>query len=307
LQGDLVTVVGDLVGGEPCDRTSGHQHSAKMLGALDGLELVEDCVPVVAPGSGSAGYSSSGRVGRVGRVKREAHHRPGRPRRGRQLRPPATCPPGDSETSTLTLYATDRYRFAVRTLPWNDADLPDTSTVIPARALTDAAKATADDTTVDLALPTGSSGLFTLRSEHATTTIRALEGELPKFEALFPTEFAHTATVEIAALKAAAQLVALVSTKKDAPIRLTFTADSTLVLEGGTDDDAQAVDNVDTSLTGGALTIAFNPAYLLDGLNALTSESVQFDFTTSTKPAVLRGHGSDDQALRYLLMPIRLT
>ncbi|NEA46870.1 DNA polymerase III subunit beta [Streptomyces sp. SID10815] len=213
----------------------------------------------------------------------------------------------DSEAATLTLYATDRYRFAVRTLPWKDADLADTSAVIPGRALTDAAKATADDTTVDLALPTGGSGLFTLRSEHTTTTIRALEGELPKYDALFPTEFAHTATVEIAALKAAAQRVALVSTKKDAPIKLTFTADSTLVLEGGTDDDAQAVDNVDTSLTGGELTIAFNPAFLLDGLSALTAESVQFDFTSPTKPAVLRGHGSDDQALRYLLMPIRLS
>ncbi|MFE1198511.1 DNA polymerase III subunit beta [Streptomyces olivaceoviridis] len=212
----------------------------------------------------------------------------------------------DSETRALTLYATDRYRFAVRTLPWKDADLADTSAVIPGRALIDAAKATADDTTGDLALPTGGSGLFTLRSEHTTTTIRALEGELPKYDALFPTEFAHTATVEIAALKAAAQRVALVSTKKDAPIKLTFTADG-LVLEGGTDDDAQAVDNVDTSLTGGELTIAFNPAFLLDGLSALTTQSVQFDFTSPTKPAVLRGHGSDDQALRYLLMPIRLT
>ncbi|RSS67698.1 DNA polymerase III subunit beta [Streptomyces sp. WAC06128] len=196
----------------------------------------------------------------------------------------------DSEAATLTLYATDRYRFAVRTLPWKDADLADTSAVIPG-----------------LALPTGSSGLFTLRSEHTTTTIRALEGDLPKYDALFPTEFAHTATVEIAALKAVAQRVALVSTKKDAPIKLTFAADSTLVLEGGTDDDAQAVDNVDTTLDGGELTIAFNPAFLLDGLNALTTESVQFDFTSPTKPAVLRGHGSDDQALRYLLMPIRLT
>ncbi|MGW1596963.1 DNA polymerase III subunit beta [Streptomyces sp. NPDC002343] len=212
----------------------------------------------------------------------------------------------NSQAGTLTLYATDRYRFAVRTLPWKHADLADTSTVIPGRALIDAAKATADDTTVDLALPTGSSGLFTLRSEQTTTTIRALEGELPQYDALFPTEFAHTATVEIAALKAAAQRVALVSTKKDAPIKLTFTADS-LVLEGGTDDDAQAVDNVDTSLTGDELTIAFNPAFLLDGLNALTAESVQFDITSPTKPAVLRGHGSDDQALRYLLMPIRLT
>ncbi|MFF9410380.1 hypothetical protein ACF1B0_33365 [Streptomyces anandii] len=52
---------------------------------------------------------------------------------------------------------------------------------------------------------------------------------------------------------------------------------------------------------------AFDPAFLLDGLNALTTESVDFHFTTSTKPAVLRGHGSDDHALRYLLMPIRIS
>ncbi|WP_037613786.1 DNA polymerase III subunit beta [Streptomyces albus] len=212
----------------------------------------------------------------------------------------------DRQAATLTLYATDRYRFAVRTLPWKTAGLADTSAVIPGRALADAAKATADDTTVGLTLPTSGSGLFTLRSEHATTTIRALDGELPKYGALFPTEFAHTATVEIAALKAAAQRVALVATKT-APIKLTFTAESTLVLEGGSDDDAQAVDNVHTSLTGGELTIAFNPAFLLDGLNALTTPSVQFDLTSPTTPAVLRGHGSDDQALRYLLMPIRLS
>ncbi|WP_254882443.1 hypothetical protein [Streptomyces sp. NA03103] len=55
------------------------------------------------------------------------------------------------------------------------------------------------------------------------------------------------------------------------------------------------------------MSIAFNPAFLLVSLNALTTESVQFDFTSPTKPAVLRGHGSDGQALRYLLMPIRLT
>nr|WP_024126093.1 DNA polymerase III subunit beta [Streptomyces sp. FR1]AHE38711.1 Hypothetical protein pFRL2_36c [Streptomyces sp. FR1] len=213
----------------------------------------------------------------------------------------------DSKAGTLTLYATDRYRFAVRTLAWKDADLPDGTAVIPAKALADATKATADDTTVDIALPTGNSGLFVVRSENHTTTIRALEGELPKYESLFPTEFAATATVEIAALKAAAQRVALVSTKKESPIKLTFSADGPLVLEGGTSDDAQAVDNVDVNLDGGELSIAFNPTFLIDGLNALNAESVQFQFVSATKPAVMRGAGTDDQALRYLLMPIRLT
>ncbi|OIJ95433.1 DNA polymerase III subunit beta [Streptomyces colonosanans] len=215
----------------------------------------------------------------------------------------------DQEAGTLTFVATDRYRFAVRTIPWKNCALAaDCTALAPGKALLAAAKAVADDTTVDLSLPgdLGTSGLFTLRSEHSTTTLRALEGDLPKYQNLFPTEFNHTATVEIAALKAAAQRVALVTTR-ESPIRLTFTADNTLVLEAGTSDEAQALDNVDTNLEGDELTIAFNPGFLIDGLSALTTEAVEFQITTSTKPAILRGHGSDDQALRYLLMPIRLS
>jgi DNA polymerase III subunit beta len=211
----------------------------------------------------------------------------------------------DSEAGTLTVYATDRYRFAVRDLEWKDVDLPDGTAVIPAKALLDATKAAADDTTVDLALPGANCGLFTLRSDTHTTTIRALDGELPKYQTLFPTEFTHQATVEIAALKAAVQRVALVATASS-PLKLTFTADG-LVLEAGTSDEAQAVDNVHTTLDNGEISVAFNAGFLADGLNALTAEYVDFLFTTSTKPAVLRGHDSNDQALRYLLMPIRLT
>ncbi|MEV5877431.1 hypothetical protein AB0L75_25035 [Streptomyces sp. NPDC052101] len=76
---------------------------------------------------------------------------------------------------------------------------------------------------------------------------------------------------------------------------------------GGTNDDAQVVDSVDVGLEGGELSIAFNPTYPVDALNLLNTASVQFHFTNATKPAVLRGAGCDDPALRYLLMPIRLT
>ncbi|MGW0632990.1 DNA polymerase III subunit beta [Streptomyces sp. NPDC002758] len=215
----------------------------------------------------------------------------------------------NSKTGALTLVATDRYRFAVCDLEWKTGDLPDCTSVVPSKPLIDAAKAANGDTPIDLVLPTapGADGLFSLRSAHNTTTIRGLEGDLPKYKNLFPTEFSHTATVEIAPLAAAVQRVALVSSGKSDPIRLTFTADGPLVLEAGSNENAQAVDNVDTTLEGGAISIAFNPTYLLDGLKALTSETVDLQFTGPTKPALMRGHGTDDQALRYLLMPIRLS
>ena len=214
----------------------------------------------------------------------------------------------DQKAGTLTLAATDRYRFAVRTIPWKHCDLTaDHTALAPGKALLDAVKTAAADTTVDLTLAgvAGADSLFAVRGEHSTTTLRALDGALPTFKNLFPTKFQHTATVETAALKAAVHRVALVA-RKDSPVRLTFTHDSTLRLEAGTSDEAQAIDTVESPLEGDELTVAFNAIYLLDGLNAFTADTVDFHFVTPTKPALLRGRDTDDQALRYLLMPVRL-
>ncbi|MFG2351951.1 DNA polymerase III subunit beta [Streptomyces phaeochromogenes] len=218
----------------------------------------------------------------------------------------------DQAAGTLTLTATDRYRFAVRTISWKHCGLDaDHTALAPGKDILDAAKAAANATSLDLTLAgtPGASGLFTLRDAHHTTTLRGLEGALPAYSSLFPSEFAHTATVDIAPLKEAVQRVALVATG-NTPVRLTFTTDGTLVLEAGTSDEAQAVDNVTTALEGGDLNIAFNPGFLIDGLNALTTETaeaVDFHFTSGVKPAILRGHGSDDQGLHYALMPVRLS
>jgi DNA polymerase III subunit beta len=102
---------------------------------------------------------------------------------------------------------------------------------------------------------------------------------------------------------------------RNTPVRLTFN-DEQVELEAGTTDDAQASESLDAkfvSRDGSAETfsIAFNPAYLLDGLNAVDSDTARIDFTSPTKPAVLRGGKESDAAsgddYRYLLMPVRLS
>ena len=58
------------------------------------------------------------------------------------------------------------------------------------------------------------------------------------------------------------------------------------------------------------MTVAFNPAYLLDGLNAIESDTAVLSFTAPQKPAVITGadeNGTDKVDYRYVLMPVRLT
>ena len=66
-----------------------------------------------------------------------------------------------------------------------------------------------------------------------------------------------------------------------------------------------------SQLVGEDISIAFNPGYLLDGLNALDALYAQLSFTASTRPAVISGKSVADEAAledyRYLLMPVRLS
>jgi len=214
------------------------------------------------------------------------------------------------EGSTIILAATDRYRLAVREFTWNPQSPALSSQVlVPARTLADTAKSLADVEEVIIALAAGGAGegLIGFEGHGRRTTTRLLDGEFPKYRSLLPSESAAIATVETAALIEAVKRVSLVA-ERNTPVRLEFEG-SELTLRAGAGEDAQAVDVLESSLEGDSIDIAFNPAYLLDGLAAVGSSVVRFSFTQQSRPAVLTavvdGQAVDDY--KYLLMPVRLT
>ena len=224
------------------------------------------------------------------------------------------------EGEELTFAATDRYRLAVRTLSWRPEQSGLSATaLVPARTLAETAKALTGGAEVTLALTTGSGsagdGMIGFEGGPAgslrRTTSRLLEGEFPKYRSLLPSESSATAQVNTSVLVEAVKRVSLVAAR-NAPVRLGFSAEG-LVLEAGGADDAQASERLECAWEGGdPLQIAFNPAYLLDGLAAVDSDETTLSFTGPTRPAVLTGKrdGSQSTALadyRYLLMPVRLS
>lgn len=214
------------------------------------------------------------------------------------------------EGETLTLLATDRYRLALRTIPWRPGT-PGTSVValVRARTLSEVAKALGTSSEVQLALATGgSTELIGFEAAGRRTTSLLVDGEYPKVRSLFPDSLPTYAVVATAALAEAVKRVALVA-ERNTPVRLTF-SEGMVTLEAGQGEDAQASEAVECDLTGESLSIAFNPHFLLDGLGALSHPFARLSFTQPTKPAVLTGQtaqdSTDDDTYRYLLMPVRL-
>ncbi|MER7703415.1 DNA polymerase III subunit beta [Kitasatospora sp. NPDC097605] len=216
------------------------------------------------------------------------------------------------EGDRITLAATDRYRFAVRELLWKP-EQSDISAValVPAKTLQDIAKSLGSGDSVSIALSSGGAGEGLIGFEGAgrRTTTRLLEGEFPKYRSLFPTEFNAIAAIQTQPFLEALKRVSLVA-ERNTPVRLNF-EEGVLTLEAGSGDDAQATERIDASLEGDAISIAFNPGYLEEGLKAIDSAYAQLSFTTPTKPALLSGKAAvdaeADEAYQYLIMPVRLS
>jgi len=210
----------------------------------------------------------------------------------------------------ITLAATDRYRLAVRELTWSaqDANI-ETTSLLRARTLADAAKSLigSSQVTIALAPATTNEKLVGFISECKTMTSRVLDGSFPPFRHLLPNESTADAIIEVAPFLDSVRRVALV-TDKTVPLRLNF-SNNTLQLEAGTGDEAQASEKLDINYKGEDINIAFNPTFLTDGLTAINTAFVHISFTGANKPAVLTGQTEAGSApitnYKYLLMPMR--
>ena len=61
---------------------------------------------------------------------------------------------------------------------------------------------------------------------------------------------------------------------------------------------------IDADYRGEEMTIAFNPAYLMEGVEAVSGDEVIIEVSDPSKAALL--HGVDETKFRYLLMPVRV-
>jgi len=216
--------------------------------------------------------------------------------------------------NTITMLATDRYRLAMRQIEWSPADPGiNTQVLVPAATLRDTAKAlAAGGGAVSIAYngdPAANGGMIGFASGQSTTTTRLLDGaNYPPVRSLFPATYNAEAVLPVAALIEVVKRVALVA-ERTTPVVLNFTADG-LVVEAGGGEEARASEDMDgVKFDGEPLVMAFNPQYLIDGLQNLGAAYARLSIVDAFKPAVITPvvDGGEQPAYRYLIMPIRVT
>lgn len=338
LSGIRLEVDGDMlhVAGTDLDLTS--QAHATVAGALDGVtvvpaRLVVDIVRALEPGAVSVDTDdeelriSAGRsqfsvrtlvAGEFPRLPEpagedltlpaeglaEALRQVVRAASGEDARPILTGVLMTAEEGSLRLVATDSYRLAVRDLAGTEILREGQRVLVPSRALAEVQR---------LLTSAGTGGRVGLRlGEHDATfdvggvriTTRLIEGEFPNYRQLIPQSYPNRLIVGREPLLDAIRRVKLLVKDATTPVKLSLRADG-VELTVTSSDVGVATEDIDAKYEGTEMTVAFNPTYLIDGVEAITGDEVQLETLDALKPATLRPTEGSDYL--YLLMPVRVS
>jgi len=206
----------------------------------------------------------------------------------------------EAAESGLRLVATDSYRLSVRDLPGASVLAEQPYVLVPSRALGELARLLSDD--VDVTLKLGERDAAFVVGDVRLIT-RLIEGEFPNYAGLIPKGHPNRLTVARVELLDAVRRVRLLA-QESTPVRIAMSSDG-LELIAMTQDIGQAHEAVDATYAGEELTVAFNPQYLLDGLDVAPGDEVVLETIDALKPALLHAVGHED--FLYLLMPVRVS
>ena len=205
-----------------------------------------------------------------------------------------------AEGTGLRLVATDSYRLALCDLPGTSLLAEGQQVLVPSRAFGELTRVLSGAEQVRLRLGSDEAS-FEVGTVRVTT--RLIEGEFPNYRQLIPPSYPNRLVVGKEPLLDAVRRVKLLA-REATPVRLALRPDG-LELTAVTQDVGQAREDVDAKYEGTELTVAFNPEFLLDGLEATGGDQVVLETLDALKPATIRATESSD--FLYLLMPVRVS
>ena len=205
------------------------------------------------------------------------------------------------EDTTLKMVATDSYRLAI-----TEAELPESSAeefqaVIAGSFLQEISSLPRSEDDLKLALAENQ----IVVTYHDTVFInRRLEGNFPNYRQLLPDSYATRVSMDVGHLVAGVKRTSLLG-QTSSPVRFDINmASQTVQLSAVAQDVGSAQETLSCEGEGEDVEIAFNYAYVLDGLSSVSTDNVFLEVQSSMKPGIFKA--DEGENFLYLVMPVRI-
>ena len=211
------------------------------------------------------------------------------------------------EGNQLTLAAADGFRLSVRTaeLP---AETEPSSVIIPARALAELARISTDEEEITLVItPTRNQVLF--HAPNVDLVSQLIEGNFPDYQQIIPRSYATRTVLNTTSFLRACKTANIFARDAANIARLQIApggelAPGHVTIAATSAELGDNVGEIDASIEGDAVEIAFNVKYLIDVLSVMDSAQVTLETTTSSSPGVIKPVGDVDFV--HVIMPMHV-
>lgn len=205
------------------------------------------------------------------------------------------------ESGLLRMVATDSYRLAV-TEAALESSADDFQAVISGSFLSEIASLPKTDSPVSLAL---AENQIVVTCRDTVFVNRRIEGNFPNYKQLLPDACATRATIDVDHLVAGVKRASLLGSSTS-PVKFDLNvASQTIQISAASQDVGSAQETLPCEIEGEDVEIAFNYAYVLEGLSAVTTDEVHLEVNSSLKPGIFRA--AQPENYLYLVMPVRIS
>ncbi|HLQ61879.1 MAG TPA: DNA polymerase III subunit beta [Candidatus Acidoferrales bacterium] len=207
------------------------------------------------------------------------------------------------EAGQQTLAATDGHRLAVRKLQAAGANGLEARLIVPARALAELGRVfKGEPGPVEVIVSKARNQVF-FRAGMSEVTSRLIDGTYPNYSQVIPSKSSTSIKLATNDLTQTVRAVSLFARDSANVIRLR-TQPGSLILTATTNEVGDSRAELDASVDGAEIQIAFNARYILDALSVLGVEQVELRFDGPLSPGLMRPPGSDQYL--YVIMPVRV-
>jgi len=202
--------------------------------------------------------------------------------------------------SELRMVATDGHRLAFASNPLA-GDVPHTEVILPRKTVMELARQLADSEDPLEVILAGNQVVF--RFGPIELVSKLIDGKFPDYERVIPQNHPKLLTFERMPLLATLSRVAILTNEKFRGVRLVL-GDGSLKIVSTNAEQEEALEELEVDYHGDALDIGFNVTYLLDVLNNVTTDQIEWRFNDGNSSALVTLPGN--ATFKYVVMPMRI-
>lgn len=213
------------------------------------------------------------------------------------------------DKDVVTFASADGFRLSVRSAALDTKLAAPVSVIIPAKALQDVARVIGDqEAPVEIAITDNRSQVL-FHLENTDIVSQLIDGNFPDFNQIVPKTYSTRTIMNTQELQNAVKAASVFAREASNIVRLNISSGNDMgggkvIVAAQSAETGDNVGEIDATVDGEPIEIAFNARFLSDVLGVLNSAQVALETVSAAAPGVVKPVGRDD--FTHVIMPMHI-